>query len=172
MPLSTPLSSKIQSEDQLKETLSAWRKANDKIVFTNGVFDILHRGHVEYLAKAAELGDRLIVGLNDDASVRRLNKGSERPINDQQSRAVVLAALGCVCAVVIFSEPTPLQLINLIQPDVLVKGGDYDAAETDPQSKQYIVGSDILRKQGKQVTVIPLTAGFSTTNLVNKLKNG
>jgi len=150
--------------------LEQWKKDGKKIVFTNGVFDILHVGHVTYLQQAKSLGDVLIVGLNDDDSVRKLNKGPERPINDEQSRKKVLEALRAVDGVVIFKEETPLALILSIQPDVLAKGGDYDPDQTDPTHKQYMVGSKEVRSWGGSVQVIDFVPGFSTTSVVNKLK--
>ncbi|MEX1001487.1 MAG: D-glycero-beta-D-manno-heptose 1-phosphate adenylyltransferase [Crocinitomicaceae bacterium] len=141
-----------------------------KIVFTNGCFDILHKGHVEYLAQAADLGDVLIVGINSDASVRRQGKGEERPVNSLHARSTVLAALGCVDGVIEFDEETPAALIEQIVPDVLVKGGDYDPLQTDPSAKSYIVGKETVLKHGGTVKVIDLVKGYSTTNLVNKLK--
>jgi rfaE bifunctional protein nucleotidyltransferase chain/domain len=150
--------------------LEQWKKDGKKIVFTNGVFDILHVGHVTYLQQAKSLGDVLIVGLNDDDSVRKLNKGPERPINDEQSRKKVLEALRAVDGVVIFKQETPLELIQHIQPDVLVKGGDYDPHQTDPSHKQYMVGSKEVRSYGGSVQVIDFVPGFSTTSVVNKLK--
>jgi rfaE bifunctional protein nucleotidyltransferase chain/domain len=136
---------------------------NQKIVFTNGCFDILHQGHVDYLCKAKDLGHKLIIGLNTDASVKRQNKSPERPINTEQSRALILAALGFVDAIVLFDEETPYNLINAIQPNVLVKGADYKAEE--------IVGYDILKANGGEVITIELTEGFSTTALINKIKH-
>ena len=150
--------------------LEQWKKDGKKIVFTNGVFDILHVGHVTYLQQAKSLGDVLIVGLNDDDSVRKLNKGPERPINDEQSRKKVLEALRAVDGVVIFKQETPLELIQHIQPDVLVKGGDYDPDQTDSTHKQYMVGSKEVRSWGGSVQVIDFVPGFSTTSVVNKLK--
>ena len=152
------------------EQITRWRAAGEKIVFTNGVFDILHRGHVTYLEAAKAMGDRLIVGLNADASVKRLNKGPERPIHDQEARAIVLAALRCVDAVVIFNEDTPLQLIEVLEPDVLVKGGDYDPHETDTSSPRYMVGSRETRKRGGSVHSIPVVEGYSTTKAIQQLK--
>jgi len=152
------------------EQITRWRAAGEKIVFTNGVFDILHRGHVTYLGAAKALGDRLIVGLNADASVKRLNKGPERPIHDQEARAIVLAALRCVDAVVIFDEDTPLQLIEALEPDVLVKGGDYDPHETDTSSPRYMVGSRETRERGGSVHSIPVVEGYSTTKALLQLK--
>lgn len=131
-----------------------------KVVFTNGCFDILHRGHVEYLAKAADLGDILVVGLNTDASVRRL-KGEGRPVNNQEARALVLASLSFVDAVVLFDDDTPYNLIKTLRPDVLVKGADYQPED--------IVGYDIVTSYGGTVTTIPLVEGYSTTNFIDRL---
>lgn len=131
-----------------------------RVVFTNGCFDILHRGHVEYLYAARELGDALVVGLNSDASVRRL-KGPTRPINPEQDRAIVLAGLAAVDAVTIFSEDTPRELIRAIVPGVLVKGGDYD-----PDT---IVGAREVREAGGRVVVVPLIPGRSTTTILERV---
>ncbi|MBK8498280.1 MAG: D-glycero-beta-D-manno-heptose 1-phosphate adenylyltransferase [Flavobacteriales bacterium] len=136
----------------------------DRIVFTNGCFDILHRGHVEYLQEAAALGDRLVIGLNSDASVGRQGKGPDRPLNDERSRAKVLAALRLVDAVVIFEEDTPLALIQAVAPDVLVKGGDW--------SEDAIVGAPAVRERGGEVRSLKLVEGFSTTALVEKIRRG
>jgi rfaE bifunctional protein nucleotidyltransferase chain/domain len=130
-----------------------------RVVFTNGCFDILHRGHVEYLAQAADMGDVLVVGLNTDASVRRL-KGEGRPVNNEGARALVLAALGFVDAVELFDEDTPYELIKAVHPDVLVKGADYKPEE--------IVGYDIVTSYGGTVATIPLVEGYSTTGLINQ----
>jgi len=164
------LSKKIVSPEQLQVALNVLRFKDNKIVFTNGCFDILHRGHVEYLAKSRDLGNVLVLGLNTDDSVRRQNKSPERPINNEETRATIVAALESVDYVVFFNEDTPYELIKLIQPDVLVKGGDYDAKETSTSSKKYIVGSDIVRAKGGQIVTIDLTAGFSTTGLIEKMK--
>ncbi|MBN8694701.1 MAG: D-glycero-beta-D-manno-heptose 1-phosphate adenylyltransferase [Bacteroidetes bacterium] len=164
------LSKKIVSPEQLQVALNVLRFKDNKIVFTNGCFDILHRGHVEYLAKSRDLGQVLVLGLNTDDSVRRQNKSPERPINNEETRATIVAALESVDYVVFFNEDTPYELIKLIQPDVLVKGGDYDANETNTSSKKYIVGSDIVRAKGGQIVTIDLTAGFSTTGLIEKMK--
>ncbi len=150
--------------------LSEWKSSGKKIVFTNGVFDILHLGHVRYLQEARELGDVLVVGINDDSSVKRLNKGPERPIHDEQARAGVIDALRCVDAVIIFSDDTPAALIEALHPDLLVKGGDYDALETNPNSKRYVVGSAETKSRGGTVVCIPIVAGYSTTNAVEKIK--
>lgn len=141
-------------------------------MFTNGCFDILHRGHAEYLAKAADFGNVLVVGVNSDDSVRRLGKNPSRPIQDEQSRAFLLASLSVVESVIIFDEDTPYELLKLIQPDVLVKGADYDANETDPKSKKYIFGSDMVRAKGGEVKTIVLVEGYSTTSIEQKIKAG
>jgi D-beta-D-heptose 7-phosphate kinase/D-beta-D-heptose 1-phosphate adenosyltransferase len=164
------LGGKIASLTEAKQHMEVWKMTGRKVVFTNGVFDILHKGHVTYLAQAAQHGNRMVVGLNADASVRRLGKGDDRPINDQDARATVLAALSCVDLVVLFDEDTPLDLIQALQPNVLAKGADYDPEETDPQSKTYIVGSDIVKANGGEVVAIPLVDGFSTTKIVEKLR--
>jgi rfaE bifunctional protein nucleotidyltransferase chain/domain len=164
------LESKIVSLEDAKRRVNMWHLKNDKVVFTNGCFDILHKGHVTYLAKSAELGDRLIVAINTDASVREQGKGENRPINPEDARATVLAALGFVDMVVFFSENTPYDVIEFLQPDVLVKGADYDPNETDSNSKKYIVGSDIVKKNGGEVIAIQLVDGYSTTSILEKSK--
>ena len=150
---------KILDNKSLEERLKLWRKEGETIVFSNGCFDILHRGHVEYLSKAADLGDKLIIGLNTDDSVKRL-KGPSRPVNDEKARAVVLAGLEFVDAVVFFEEDTPYNLIKSVQPDVLVKGNDYKAED--------IVGYDIVTAKGGKVETIELVDGFSTTKILEK----
>ncbi|MFN3341410.1 MAG: adenylyltransferase/cytidyltransferase family protein [Flavobacteriales bacterium] len=164
------IQSKILSLNDLQRLIKVWRLKSSKIVFTNGCFDILHRGHATYLAKAAEYGNKLIVAVNSDASVRRQDKGDDRPVNDETSRALLIASLQVVDAVVVFDQDTPLELIQLLQPDVLVKGGDYDASETNPTSKKYIVGSDGVRANGGEIVTIPFVDGFSTTSTIAKLK--
>jgi rfaE bifunctional protein nucleotidyltransferase chain/domain len=164
------LESKIVSLDNAKRRVNMWHLKNDKVVFTNGCFDILHKGHVTYLAKSAELGDRLIVAINTDASVRELGKGENRPINPEDARAIVLSALGFVDMVVFFDDHTPLKVIEFLQPDVLVKGADYDPQETNPESKKYIVGSDFIKKNGGEVVAIQLVEGYSTTAIIEKSK--
>jgi len=134
------------------------------VVFTNGVFDLLHPGHVRYLAEARALGDLLIVGINADASVRRLQKGPDRPINPESERAEVIAALACVDAVVIFSEDTPHEIVSALQPDVLVKGADWAA--------DAIVGRDVVEARGGRVVRIALAPGYSTTTLLERLRRG
>ena len=148
---------KILNNESLAERLNLWREEGKTIVFSNGCFDILHRGHVEYLSKAADLGDILIIGLNTDASVKRI-KGPSRPVNDEKARAVVLAALEFVDAIMFFDEDTPYNLIKNVQPDVLVKGKDYKAED--------IVGYDIVTNNGGRVETIELVEGFSTTNIL------
>lgn len=164
------LFNKVVSVEEAKTLTQEWQNNGDTVVFTNGCFDILHRGHVIYLAKSADLGRRLIIGLNSDLSVRAQQKGPERPINDEQSRAILLAALAFTDCIVIYDDPTPIQIITEIAPNVLVKGEDYDANETDSTKKTYIVGSDIVKANGGKVETIHLEAGFSTTNIVKKLK--
>jgi rfaE bifunctional protein nucleotidyltransferase chain/domain len=156
---------------ELSGLVNNWKTAGEKIVFTNGVYDILHLGHVDYLEKAKALGTKLVVAINADSSVKKLNKGPERPINPENARATIIAALRCVDATIIFAEDTPLNLITTLMPDVLVKGGDYDAKEKNAQSKTYIVGSKEVIEYGGVVKVIPLVQGFSTTNIVRKLQS-
>ena len=158
------------SLESLAAHVASLKAAGKRVVFTNGVFDILHVGHVTYLEAAKAKGDLLIVGVNDDASVRKLNKGPERPINGEAARAKVISSLKSVDEVVIFGEDTPYDLINLLKPNVLVKGGDYDPEERDPASKTYLVGSDLVRAEKGEVAAIPLVEGFSTTSIVRKLK--
>ena len=143
--------------------LDRWRAAGERIVFTNGVFDQLHRGHVEYLEEARDLGDRLVVGLNTDASARRL-KGPQRPIIPEGERAEVLAALECVDLVILFDEDTPGRLIGDVRPDVLAKGGDWALDE--------IVGRDFVESYGGRVERIRLREGLSTSNLVRRILEG
>lgn len=161
---------KIVTQEEIIQHRALFAMKNQRVVFTNGCFDILHPGHVTYLAKAASLGNKLIVGLNSDESVRGLDKAPNRPINSQDTRALVLAALGFVDLVCVFTESTPVKLIELVQPDVLVKGGDYDSDETDASSKKYIVGSEFVKSYGGEVKTIDLVQGFSTTSIIEKLK--
>lgn len=163
---------KIIDQEELKAFVARQRVKGKSVVFTNGVFDILHRGHVTLLNAASELGSILILGLNSDDSVRMLNKGPERPINSEQDRAMVLAALQCIDAIVIFGDETPYKLISVVEPDVLVKGGDYDPDQTDSQAKNYVVGSDLQRENGRVTATIPLVDGYSTTAIIKKSKNG
>lgn len=156
------LSKLFTSTQTLQQQVKAWQNAGDKVVFTNGCFDLLHRGHVDYLAKAADCGQRLIIGVNTDASVSKL-KGPNRPIQDEQSRLQILASLQCVDAVILFDEETPYELISLLQPDVLVKGSDYT-----PES---IVGYDVVTAKGGEVKTIDFIPGFSTSSIERKIKN-
>jgi D-glycero-beta-D-manno-heptose 1-phosphate adenylyltransferase len=153
--------SKIKSRGSLKEQVDLWKKAGEKVVFSNGCFDILHLGHIDYLEKARSLGNRLVIGLNNDESVRQL-KGPERPVNNEIARARILAALEFVDGVTIFSEDTPKELIAFLIPDILVKGSDY--------SIDNIVGADIVLANGGEVKTIDLVNGYSTSNLIEKLK--
>jgi len=153
---------KILNEDTLLPTLERLRKFGKKIVFTNGCFDILHPGHIHTLQEAAALGDYLLVAINSDASVKRL-KGTGRPVNTQDARALVMAALSMVDGVCIFEEDTPLQLIQKLLPDVLVKGGDYQPHE--------VVGSAEVTAHGGKVVTIPYLEGYSTTSLIDQIKS-
>ena len=162
---------KIVSLRSGSQTSAIWKEKGETVVFTNGCFDILHVGHVSYLSKAAELGSKLIVGINSDQSVKRLEKGSNRPINTQDSRAILLAALEFIDMVIVFNTDTPLEMIESLNPNVLVKGGDYDAQETDPDSKKYIVGSSFVLKNDGKVSTIDLVDGYSTTSIIDKMKN-
>jgi rfaE bifunctional protein nucleotidyltransferase chain/domain len=164
------LKSKIVSLEDAERRVNMWRLKNDRIVFTNGCFDLLHEGHVTYLAKAADEGDRLVLALNTDASVKRQGKGDDRPINGEGSRAIVLAAIGFVDLVVFFDQDTPFEIIELLKPDVLVKGADYDPSERNPDSKKYIVGSDLILNYGGAVKAIELVEGFSTTAILSKAR--
>jgi len=156
------INSKIFSLDDLKNQVNAWKQAGEEVVFTNGCFDIIHRGHIEVLAQTADLGDRLIIGLNSDSSIQKL-KGEDRPIIEEQSRAILLASLEFVDAVVIFSEDTPLKLISALLPDVLAKGGDYEI--------ETIVGHEIVQQNGGKVKLVPFVDGFSSTTIIEKIKN-
>ena len=160
------LKSRIVTLEEAQRKIGIWRIKDETIVFTNG-----HKGHVTYLAKAADLGNRLIVGVNSDASVKRQGKGDERPINPEDARQTLLAALTFVDLVVLFDGNTPEELIHLLVPDILVKGADYDPNEKDKNSKKYIVGSELVLARGGKVSVIDLEEGFSTTGIVKKLRN-
>jgi len=151
---------KITNIENFQITLKDLRKTGKKIVFSNGCFDILHKGHVMYLSKAAETGDFMVIGLNSDASVKRL-KGEKRPVQDQVSRALVMAALEFVNAVILFEEDTPYELIKAIVPDILVKGADYKPQE--------IVGYDIVTGNGGQVRTIELEEGYSSSLIISKI---
>ncbi len=154
------LRNKIFALDDLVHVVSGWRLQSQTVVFTNGCFDIMHRGHVEYLAQAASLGNRLVVGLNSDQSIFRL-KGANRPIIDGYSRAELLASFQFIDAVVLFDEETPIDLITALTPDVLAKGGDY--------TPETIVGANVVTANGGRVEEIPIVAGYSTTNIINKI---
>ena len=153
---------KIIGPDEAVKVIEGWRTSPCKVVFTNGCFDLLHLGHVEYLSKAASFGDFLIIGLNTDASVSRI-KGKTRPINDEKSRAMVLASLAFVSMVVLFSDDTPYELIKTLQPDILVKGADYKAEE--------IVGHDVVTGRGGNVLTIDLVSGYSTSAIEKRIVN-
>lgn len=156
------LSDKLHSKESLNTFLNSCREQGKRVVFTNGCFDILHRGHVEYLTQARDLGDVMVLGLNTDSSVKRLGKSPERPINNEDTRAIILAGLECIDAIILFDEDTPYDLIKFVQPDVLVKGDDYKPED--------IVGYDVVTAKGGKVVTIPLVKGFSTTNLISKMK--
>ena len=153
--------SKIVTLDALKALRKTWAEAGEKVVFTNGCFDILHRGHVDYLNKAADLGTRLIVAVNSDSSVTTI-KSPSRPIQDQVSRSEIIASLGCVDAVIIFNEDTPYELLKEIVPDILVKGADYKPEE--------IVGYDIITQNGGKVLTLDFLPGYSTSLIEKKIK--
>ncbi len=155
------INSKIIDRNNLQQLIEKWRLSNEKIVFTNGCFDIIHRGHIDYLSKSAALGTKLIIGLNTDASVRKL-KGNTRPIQDEQSRQIILSAFQFVDAVILFDEETPYELINAVQPDILVKGSDYKPEE--------IVGFDIVKAKNGEVITIDYLPGFSTSAIEKKIK--
>ncbi len=152
----------FENAGEVKSWLAYWRFKSEKIVFTNGCFDILHKGHIDYLARAASHGNVMIIGLNTDESVKRI-KGKGRPIQDQDSRAIILASLHFVDAVVFFDEDTPYDLIKTVQPDVLVKGSDYRAED--------IVGYDIVKQRGGEVVTIDYLEGYSTTGIIDRVKS-
>lgn len=157
-----PTQQKILNQQEAKAQIDAWKDAGFEVVFTNGCFDILHLGHIDYLEKARSLGDRLVVAVNTDASVRKL-KGAKRPVNEENARARIIAALDFVDAVVLFAEDTPQQVIEHFLPDVLVKGNDYSISN--------IIGADVVIENGGEVKTIDLVDGYSTTNIVEKIKN-
>ena len=159
MSILPTIKSKIVDISEIGELVSKWKSEGNSIVFTNGCFDVLHYGHVSYLAEASDLGDKMIIGLNSDSSVRRL-KGETRPINGQHERAVLLAALQFVDAVVIFEEDTPEKLIKTIEPDFLVKGGDYTI--------DTIVGANFVMSYGGKVITIPLVENFSSSSIIKR----
>lgn len=151
---------KITDYDNIGRDIAFWRFHKYKIVFTNGCFDILHRGHIEYLAKASSFGDILIVGLNSDKSVKSI-KGDSRPFQDETTRSLILASLQFVDKVILFDEDTPYELIKIVQPNVLVKGADY--------KPEQIVGYDIVKAIGGEIVTVELTKGHSTTGIINKM---
>ncbi|WP_345953151.1 D-glycero-beta-D-manno-heptose 1-phosphate adenylyltransferase [Mucilaginibacter sp. PAMB04168] len=153
--------SKITDLPTLKTKVNEWKQQGQKVVFTNGVFDLVHIGHISYMAKAAELGDKLIIGLNADASVKRL-KGESRPVNNENSRAMLLAAFFFIDAIVLFEEDTPLNLISTLLPDVLVKGADYQI--------ENIAGAKEVIANGGEVKTITFVDGYSSTAIINKIK--
>lgn len=155
------IEARILSREDAGRSAFRWKYLEERLVFTNGCFDILHRGHVEYLMSCKDLGERLIVGLNSDSSVSAL-KGVERPVNNQNDRALALAALMFVDAVVIFDEDTPESLIEILKPDFLVKGGDYSVEE--------IAGAEFVKSNGGAVQTIPFIEGYSTTEFIQKIQ--
>lgn len=157
-----PAAKKIFTREHIPALAEQWKRDAEKVVFTNGCFDLLHRGHVDYLSKAADLGSKLIIGVNTDASVSKL-KGPGRPIQDEMSRLYILASLACVDAVVLFDEETPYELIKMLQPDVLVKGSDY--------TPENIVGYDIVTQKGGRVQTIDFLPGYSTSAIERKIRN-
>ena len=156
------LKAKILNIKDLAKIINEWRLNGDKIVFTNGCFDLIHLGHLEILARSADLGDKLIVGINSDMSIKKI-KGNSRPIIEEDSRAKQLAAIEFIDAVILFNNDTPYDLINILKPDVLTKGGDY--------KKNEIVGNQLINKEQGEVVIIPLTQGYSTTSILEKIKN-
>lgn len=156
------LVNKINTLSELLPKVAQWKAEGQKIVFTNGVFDLIHTGHITYLAQAAELGHKLIIGLNSDASVKRL-KGESRPVNHQDSRALLLSAFFFIDAIVVFEEDTPANLINAVMPDVLVKGGDYTI--------ENIVGAKEVVANGGEVKTINFVEGYSSTSIINKIRS-
>lgn len=154
--------SKIFNKEELERQLNVWKFKSKKIVFTNGCFDILHLGHIDYLARARDLGDILVLGLNTDKSVSAI-KGEDRPINDERSRAFVIASLEFVDAVILFDDDTPYELIEFVKPDILVKGSDYKPED--------IVGYDVLKQYGGEVITIDLVPGYSTSRIVEKISD-
>jgi rfaE bifunctional protein nucleotidyltransferase chain/domain len=155
------MKSKIVSAEEAATMIDIWHYMGLKVVFTNGCFDIIHFGHVNYLSRAANLGSRMVVGLNSDASVKKI-KGETRPVQDEISRAHMLASMFFVDTVVIFNEDTPYELIKTLQPDILVKGSDYTIDK--------IVGADIVMQRGGRVETMDFVEGYSTSNVINKIK--
>ena len=156
------LNNKILDKERLLVKLTNWKEENKKIVFTNGCFDLIHLGHIEVIARSADLGDILIIGINTDNSIKRL-KGKNRPIVEEISRAKQLAALEFVDAVVLFDQDTPIDLIKMINPNIITKGGDYNTDQ--------VIGNDIVTQNDGEVVIIPLTQGYSTTSILEKIKD-
>ena len=156
------INNKIFDLQILMKKIEKWRSENKKIVFTNGCFDLIHLGHIEILARSSDFGDKLIIGVNSDLSIKKL-KGENRPIIEESSRIRQLSALEFVDAVVLFDEETPIKLIETIKPDVITKGGDYTAKN--------VVGNKVVNQKNGEVVIIPLTQGYSTTSILNKIKN-
>ena len=161
MSFHSQLHNKVVTKEEAAAFAQALQAQGKKIVFTNGCFDLVHPGHVDYLSQARDLGDALILGLNTDDSVKRLEKGANRPINNEMARGLVLSALACIDKIVLFNEDTPYELIKTIQPDVLVKGSDY--------APEKIVGYDIVTARGGKVTTINFLEGYSTTSIIKKI---
>lgn len=155
------IKSKIMMKEEVSGLMDVWKYMGLKTVFTNGCFDIIHYGHIDYLARAASLGGKLVIGLNTDASVSKL-KGPNRPVQDEKSRALILAALQFVDAVILFDEETPKELISFLIPDILVKGSDY--------SIDQIVGADVVLNNGGKVETMDFVAGYSTSKIIEKIK--
>jgi rfaE bifunctional protein nucleotidyltransferase chain/domain len=159
---------KLVSQEEARRRIVAWKLKGEKVCFTNGCFDILHLGHIHYLAASAEFGNRLIVAVNSDDSVKKLNKADNRPINTEEARMLLIAALGFVDLVLVFNEQTPLDLIKYLQPDILIKGSDYDEAENDSLNSKYIVGSKEVISYGGSVSTVDFLTGYSTTLILQK----
>lgn len=166
----TNLQNKILSWEEAQRQRNIWAMKGESVAFTNGCFDILHLGHVSYLAQAADTAKHLIVAINTDLSVKALDKAPNRPINSEMARAMVLAALSCIDNIVFFEQNTPLEIIETLRPDILLKGADYNAEQTNPSAKDYIVGSDIVKAYGGRVQTIPFVEGYSTTGILAKGK--
>ncbi len=156
-----PILNKIVSKEELIQRRNEWRQRGLKVVFTNGCFDLIHPGHIEYLARASALGDRLVVALNSDISVKKI-KGPDRPVMNENARSLIMASFQFVDTVVMFDEETPASLISSVLPDILVKGGDYKEDE--------IVGGDTVKKNGGKVIVLPFVEHYSTTSIIQKIK--
>ncbi|MEJ6588249.1 MAG: adenylyltransferase/cytidyltransferase family protein [Crocinitomicaceae bacterium] len=167
----TPLQEKLMTAHDIQKDIAKWKLKGLSICFTNGCFDILHLGHITYLSKAALLADVLIVGVNSDRSVKALNKAPDRPVNNEEARAALIASLEAVDAVFVFDENTPKELISKLLPDVLVKGGDYDPEEQDSGHPRYVVGRESVLKSGGSVKTIELVEGFSTTEILKKIQS-